>query len=775
MGINFLLLKNSFKTGWKRMVLIASSVAVGVLILFSFTAFFNAVTDMDNVAWMNNLSMHDSIGHKPVDGVDPVYVAMMGGDELNGRFVQIIDMQKSGDNSPEIAPGLQAPDPGEFYASPALADYIAEHPDEHLEYRYGKLAGELPESVVPARDDFYVVRGSNYPIRDGQIYLWANEDDETAEIGTPVNDLAVYDFVDYEVDNYFDSAEYNISKAVVYAGIIILLFPVIMLVSIATRLGGVQREQRYASLRLIGVTNGQVTSIIATESFISTLIGIVAGWLLYLLVRPLLFDFTLSESRFWPSAITVTTVQSLVITGLTLVMSLFANWWGMRHVRTSPLGISQKQKMEKRPGWWRVLPLLVSLAVLIFMTVHKPANNNETLTMINAFLLLIVAMMFSLVIVTPWLTYHLAQLVSRFTKRPTILIGTKYVRAHARAIARSVSGVVLALFAGSFYILGTSGVAALEKNSVANNGYSILRDNTAIVQGLSDSQSNQLEQKLANHDPDFATISNATSLEQVSDYVTGKCLALNNYVDGLDCGQGELVAIDFYLASDDARQIIYADTDDELYSKIRTNVKQIHLAVDPELDEADIDEIMDRHRNVYISNVADADTEKFRSAIAKLTGDVQPTGSVEVTSAAEAKTPSINPAIESLASLAYGGMAVTMAVAIVSIVVSTIGGLLERRHSMYMLRFSGIQVSELKRMVIIESLVPLIVMSLVSASIGAWAGSTFTQIGSSTLKPTITPMYIAVVIGSLVIAAIAIYLILPMINCLTSPEANQTE
>ena len=193
------------------------------------------------------------------------------------------------------------------------------------------------------------------------------------------------------------------------------------------------------------------------------------------------------------------------------------------------------------------------------------------------------------------------------------------------------------------------------------------------------------------------------------------------------------------------------------------------------MTEADIDEIMDRRRNVYISNVADADTEKFRSAIAKLTGGVQPTGSVEVTSAAEAKTPAINPAIESLASLAYGGMAVTMAVAIVSIVVSTIGGLLERRHSMYMLRLSGMQVSELKRMVIIESLIPLIVMSLVSAGIGAWAGSTFTQIGSSTLKPTITPMYIAVVIGSLVIAAIAIYLILPMINRLTSPEANQTE
>ena len=120
-------------------------------------------------------------------------------------------------------------------------------------------------------------------------------------------------------------------------------------------------------------------------------------------------------------------------------------------------------------------------------------------------------------------------------------------------------------------------------------------------------------------------------------------------------------------------------------------------------------------------------------------------------------------------------MAVTMAVAIVSIVVSTIGGLLERRRSMYMLRLSGMQVDELKHMVVIESLIPLVVMSLISAGIGAWSGSAFTKIGTTTLHPTITPMYVAVVIGSLIVATIAIWLILPMISRLTSPEANQTE
>ena len=449
-------------------------------------------------------------------------------------------------------------------------------------------------------------------------------------------------------------------------------------------------------------------------------------------------------------------------------MSLFANWWGMRHVRTSPLGISQKQKMEKKPGWWRVVPLLISLIILVYMTVHDPEDGNEVLMMTNIFLFLIVAMMFSLVIVTPWLTYHLSSLVSRLAKRPTVLIGTKYIHGHARAIARSVSGVVLALFAGSFYILGTSGVAALEAKSIRNNGYSILRDNTAIVQGLSSNQASQLEQELSTGNPDFAIMSDTTSFEQVGDYVTGKCLALNSYVNKLDCGQGELAAIDFYLATDDSRQVVYANNDDDLHSRIRTNIDQIY-------EGENVDEQMDQHSTVYIASVADADTEKLRSAVAKLTGGVRPTGSVQITSAAEAKNPVHQPNYRKPGQPSlwrHGG---------------DYGRChrqyrrvnhwrtAERRRSMYMLRLSGMQVDELKHMVVIESLTPLVVMSLISAGIGAWSGSAFTKIGSTTLHPTITPMYVAVVIGSLVVATIAIWLILPMISRLTSPEANQTE
>ena len=46
---------------------------------------------------------------------------------------------------------------------------------------------------------------------------------------------------------------------------------------IAKQLGGVQREKRYAALRLIGATKKQVTRVILLESLIASIVGVVIG------------------------------------------------------------------------------------------------------------------------------------------------------------------------------------------------------------------------------------------------------------------------------------------------------------------------------------------------------------------------------------------------------------------------------------------------------------------------------------------------------------------
>ena len=120
-------------------------------------------------------------------------------------------------------------------------------------------------------------------------------------------------------------------------------------------------------------------------------------------------------------------------------------------------------------------------------------------------------------------------------------------------------------------------------------------------------------------------------------------------------------------------------------------------------------------------------------------------------------------------------MGVTLFVAIASLIIATIGGLLERRRSFVTLRLGGMTTAQMKRTVMIESLIPLVIVSLLACSLGVWVGWEFTSAISTSLKPTLTPLYLWIVIGSLVIASLAIGRILPMLDNITRPEENQTE
>jgi hypothetical protein len=135
----------------------------------------------------------------------------------------------------------------------------------------------------------------------------------------------------------------------------------------------------------------------------------------------------------------------------------------------------------------------------------------------------------------------------------------------------------------------------------------------------------------------------------------------------------------------------------------------------------------------------------------------------------------LNPVIPELANLAYVGMGVTLFVAIASLIVSTIGGLLERRRSFVTLRLGGMTVAQMKRTVMIESIIPLISVSLLACGLGVWVGWVFVSAVSRSAKPTLTPLYFCIVIGSLLIATLAIRQILPMLGKITRPEENQTE
>jgi hypothetical protein len=91
-----------------------------------------------------------------------------------------------------------------------------------------------------------------------------------------------------------------------------------------------------------------------------------------------------------------------------------------------------------------VLPLLAGLAELGYFVAHgRPAT---TPTQIQAFLPGIMLTMIGLVVAGPWLTMAGARLMTRRTRRPATLIAARRLADDPRAAFRAVSGLVLALF-----------------------------------------------------------------------------------------------------------------------------------------------------------------------------------------------------------------------------------------------------------------------------------------------------------------------------------------
>ena len=523
----------------------------------------------------------------------------------------------------------------------------------------------------------------------------------------------------------------------------ILLFPIVIFVSVATQLGAAQREKRYAALRLIGATKRQVGRVLMLESLLASVVGVIIGLGAFWLLQAPLQDFKMDGMRFNPSDLALTGTQYALIIGLTLGLTMFVNWRRMRRAQISPLGVSRSVEKVKKLRAWRALVPALGIAFFAWLS-SKPgrdwldANKESAIPMLLLTTALLLVM-FGLILAGGWLTNKLSLLAARWANNGSMLIAGKRTAVHSRMVFRSVSGVVLALFAGSFYLTATSGIEGLNAQAVKDNGFSQLKRGTAIVIGrsLPGDMAEQLQQK--------SYITSVATIYPREDGDAIRCQDLAKYTE--------------HACPNNARPDQFALLNFD--APVVKNVSLINDKVDT-----------NGAKEYLVTLKSDNDIEKLRTLVTAKANQYDLTYAVSGT---DSKKPHINPTIREFADLAYVGIGVTLFVAVASLIVSTIGGLMERRRSLYTLRLGGMRLIQLKRLVMVESVAPLLMTSLLSCSIGVWTGAVFTKMFSTTLKPVLTPTYFAIVGLGLLTAIIGIYLILPMVDKLTRAEANQTE
>ncbi|MGH3288320.1 MAG: FtsX-like permease family protein, partial [Streptosporangiaceae bacterium] len=442
------LVVNGGREAVTRLVILTVAVGLGVgLLLTAVAATKAAVTWNNRHAWF--LTGTASVPAGPANaGVAPLWWHPSG-DTFDGQQINRFDVAATGTSSP-VPPGIpRDPAPGQYYASPALAALLRSTPADQLAVRYpGHLAGVIGDAGLPSPDSLVIIIGrtpAQLAHTSGSAPVTSIPAAVPGNQGGQANPRGL---------NYFPPDPGGGKSAVdllLSVVALTMLAPVLIFIATATRLSAARREARFAAMRLVGATRGQVCMLAATESTVAGILGVAAGFGIFFGLRIPVAGIPFIGQPFFPAELSLSPLDILTVAICVPVAAVVAARLALRRVRISPLGVARRATPPP-PQAWRILPLLVGFAELGFFTVHgKPTSpTGQDLAFVPGFALIIVG----LAIAGPWLTMAAARVMARRTSRPGTLIAARRLADDPRAAFRAVSGLVLALFITTVAVVG---------------------------------------------------------------------------------------------------------------------------------------------------------------------------------------------------------------------------------------------------------------------------------------------------------------------------------
>lgn len=423
-----------------RLIILAVAVGLGVGLLLAAVAATNAVSAWNNRhAWWYTGTTYAPAG--PAAGVDPLWWHPSS-DTFDGQQINRFDVAATGASSP-VPPGIiRDPAPGQYYASPALAALLRSTSADELADRYpGHLAGVIGDAGLPSPDSLVLIVGRT----PAQLAATPDSAKVTSIAGEVPGGLGYRNRVNPEGLLYSPSdggVQASTSDLILSVVALAILTPVLIFITTATRLSAARREQRFAAMRLVGATRRQVCWLAATESAVAGVLGVAAGFGIFLLLRVPVAGIPFVGEPFFPGDLSLSPPDILAVAMGVPAAAAVAARLALRRVHISPLGVARRVTPPP-PRALRMVPLLAGFADLGFFIVHgKPASpSSQVLAFLPGYLLIIVG----LVIAGPWLTMAAAKVMARWTNRPSTLLAARRLADDPKAAFRAVSGLVLAL------------------------------------------------------------------------------------------------------------------------------------------------------------------------------------------------------------------------------------------------------------------------------------------------------------------------------------------
>lgn len=458
-ALGFRLAVGGGRTSWMRLILgtIGIGLAVAVLLVFASIGHIMANQNARSSAGQPSTTV--------INGVSPTR-SVQDDMSFRGSVIQGAYLHGAGPNSP-VPPGITSlPGPNEIVISPALADLLNSDQGANLRARFPeKIVGAIGEAGLsgPADLAFYAGAGPLPP---------------TSAIGS--NAMDVYSFGG---PNAQPSTDRTLLLVAVIGGVA-LLVPILIFVSVSSRIAGAQRDRRLAAMRLVGAGNWQVRRIAAAESLVSTGAGLVLGALAFLGLRQLAPHIdALGWSAFIDDVVPSPVLTVLVVL-LVPVLAVGTVLFAMRRTIIEPLGVVRGSKPVRRRVWWRVALIVVGIGLLV---AAKPVGQPGSTTWIALIGVGASALLIGVPAILPWL---LERVVSRMHGgTPPWQLAIRRLQLDSGTPARVVAGVAVVLasaIAVQLMLLSVTNQYNVPSSSPADNWLSVISSSAVADQVTAD-------------------------------------------------------------------------------------------------------------------------------------------------------------------------------------------------------------------------------------------------------------------------------------------------
>ncbi|MEC3976866.1 FtsX-like permease family protein [Amycolatopsis sp. H20-H5] len=386
-------------------------------------------------------------------GVAPLLVMRGWSVEFHDHYVNATAVAPTGPTSP-VPTGLdRVPAPGELVVSPAVQEILNSPLGTALRARLpGTIVGLISKTGVTDPGDLLVFAGA----RPDQL----------------TDEKSVTKVYGFGGSSRGFEAQATLLLFLAPASVVLLL-PLLVFVTTASRMGAAQRDRRLAALRLIGLDARQVRRVAAGESLVGAVAGLVVGIGLFLVLRSQIGKLDLFGLRVYGEDFVPAWPLAALIAVLVPALAIGAALFGLRRTIVEPLGVVRIGKPQRRQMWWRWTILALG-AMMLISTLFAEKKSSESLVVVaitagSALSLIGVAT------VLPWAVERLVRTIHGGA--PSWQLAIRRLQLDSGTASRVVSGLVVVL-AGAILIQAL--VAALGASDSSQSSPSTL--GTASVQ-----------------------------------------------------------------------------------------------------------------------------------------------------------------------------------------------------------------------------------------------------------------------------------------------------